>query len=194
MLTKKQFIERIEFIEDFHNRMCEFDEALRNYAPSDFSGFFDDKTYQYLIARLGEDVNDDNDYIGWWICETEFGKNKNMCKIWEGDTDHDPDWIVDTPEQLYDYIFIQNTKAPSKESVQLAVKAQDNGVKFALKIIEEMQRTNEKTKNEGWGERGVLLQYAQDKIEREYRLQRGIGADLNFSKNLHIISVLDEES
>ena len=194
MLTKKQFIERIKFIEDFHNRMCEFDEALRNYAPSDFSGFFDDKTYNHLIDCLGEDMDDEYDYIGWWICETEFGKNKNMCKIWENGTDHDPDWIVETPEQLYDYLFVLYGKAPSKDTLRLTVKAQDNGFKFALKHINDLREANSETKNVGWEDRDSLFDFILKTIAHDYLYARGTGADLNYQENLYIISLLDEES
>ncbi len=194
MLSKVQFLKRIEFIKRFHNRMVEFDKALEKYAPSDFSGFWDDETYNFLIECLEQDMQDEYHNITWWICDCEFGANKNLCKIWEGEIDHDPDWIIETPEQLYDYLFIQNTKTPSKDALRSTVKAQDNGFKFALKHINDLKEANSETGNIGWKDRDSLFDFILKTITNDYLYARGTGADLNYHDSLYIISILDKES
>ena len=197
MLTKKQFLTIMNIILKEEESQNKFDEALKEYAPSDFTGFAKMGLLDDLVGFLKNVMNDEGDYISWWLWDSpDKGKNPKFCKIWLGDADdpETPVMEITTPEKLYDFLLLNYEKAPSKESIEMAVKAQDNGVKFALKILNEMQETNKKTGNQGWEERNALLKYAQDKIEHEYRFSRGIGADLNLDKELHIIGVLDEEN
>lgn len=186
MITKQQFIERLQFIQDYTNRMNDFDKALKKFGHSDFSGFYDEDIILHLVKCLQEDMNDIYENISWWLYEAPEGEKK----IWESDIE----WDVSTPELLYAYLYVHHGDAPTTQELKRVVRAQDDGVKFALQILEEMKQTNGKTKNEGWGERGALLRYAQDKIEHEYRFQRGIGANLNYKDKFNIISVLENES
>lgn len=192
MLTKKQFLERLDFIKKYETRMNNFDKALQKFAKSDFTGFYDEITFGHLCDCLKEDMNDKYDTISWWMCDLEWGTRKDMCNIYHPETG-EVIATVDTPEALYDYLFIENTKTPPKEQMMAIVKAQDNGVKCALKVLDTMRNTNENTHNAGWAERNALLRYASDKIEHEYRFERGIGADLDIKKDFYIVSMLEEE-
>ena len=195
MLTKKQFIERLNFIKEYQEKMNTFDKALKEFAHSDFTGFYDENIYAHLLNNLIEDMDDKYDTISWWICETDWGKEEEMTAIWEkDDPDDKPTWNIKTPEDLYAYLFVNNAKAPSESSYALAIKAQDNGVKYTLKTLETMRYNNEEAHNKGWEERGALIRYALEKIENEYRMSRGGEADLDYSKFVEIISVLDDEN
>ena len=197
MISKRAFLRIINLIIKEEEAQKRFDEALREYAPSDFTGFAKLGILDELVDILSDLMQDEYDYLGWWLWDSpEMGRNPEFCKIWLGDED-DPNTeivIVDTPEKLYDFMFTQYSKAPSKETLRMTVKAQDNGVKFALKKLEELKKTNTQTQNEGWENRNALLEYAQTQIENQYRFDRGIGADLHFQQPFNIISVLDEES
>ena len=190
MLTKKQFLERLNFIKEYEIRMGNFDKALNEFAKSDFTGFFDETTFDFLCDSLKEDMGDEYDIISAWMFDMEWGTR--LTEIYDKDTG---EIIADlnSPEALYDYLFTEYAKAPSKEEVKSTIKAQDNGVKFALLILDEMQNTNENVHNFGWEERNALLKYAKDKITHEYQFQRGIGADLNLDSSCYIISVLEDE-
>lgn len=197
MLTKKQFLQRLKFIMDYNESVEKYDQALKEFAQSDFTGFYDEKLHNHLLTTLAEDMEQgEDDLISWWLYDCpEAGKNPQHAKIWDGDKD-DPEtteYDVSTPEKLYDYIFITYSKAPSKESIQMAIKAQDNGVRFTLKEIEKLKAKNATTKIKDWKNRDALLNFVQTQISNQYRFERGIGADLDLDKPLHIISVLEDE-
>lgn len=197
MLTKKQFLERLNFIIDYDKKVEKFDGALKEFAHSDFTGYYDEDIHIHLLNNLVEDMNDKDDYISWWLYDCpNAGKNPEHAKIWLGD-ENDPDTIVvdvSTPEKLYDYIFTNYSQTPSKNTIKSVIKAQDSGVKFALNEIQRTKEKNMETNNPGADDRNTLLQYVQDKISNEYRFKRGISADLNLDSPLYIISLLDEES
>lgn len=197
MLTKKQFLTILNLILKEEDAQEKFDEAIREYAPSDFTGFAKTGLLDTLVDFLVDAMEDSDGYISWWLWDApDRGKNKKGSRIWLGDSD-DPDTEVIeivTPEQLYSFLVANYGKAPSKDTVRTIIKSQDNGIKFALKTLDELIHTNNMTSNEGWTDRGALLRYARDKIENEYRLARGANADLNYSDNLFIISVLEDES
>ena len=193
MLTKKQFIKRLKFLQSFKERMDTFSEALCKYAPSDFTGFFDEETFNFLLSTLEEDMNDKYQNITWWICETDWGKRKDLCGIWEEDAGEEPTWKINTMEDLYAYLFCQNSKTPTKESLQLALRCQDNGVKFCLKEIQNVIDRNYETQNFGWEERNALLNYIKTIIKNNYLLKRGISVDLDYDKSIEIMSILEEE-
>ena len=199
MLTKKQFLERLNFIIEYDKSVERYDQALKEFAHSDFTGYYDEKLHNHLINMLVEDMDQDpdDDLISWWLYDCpEAGKHPEHANIWDGDAD-DPNttkYTIATPEDLYDYIFIHYSKAPSKDTIKSIVKAQDSGVKFALREIQHLRKTNNRTRNKGWEERDILFKYIQSQIENQYRFTRGIGADLNFDKPLNIISVLEDES
>lgn len=197
MISKKTFLKIINLIIKEEDEQNAFDYALKEYAPSDFTGFAKMGLLDDLVDILKDLMEDEHDYIGWWLWDSpERGKKPEYCKIWLGDSD-DPDTevvVVDTPEKLYDFMVTEYSKTPSKDTLRMVVKAQDNGIKFSLKRIQELIDTNSKTKNEGWEERNTLLKLAKDRIEDEYRFTAGTNKDLSLDEDLHIISVLDEES
>ena len=197
MITKKQFLQRLQFILDYEKAVEKYDQALKEFAHSDFTGYYDEKLHTHLLSMLAEDMNDEDDVISWWLYDCpEAGKHPEHANIWDGDID-DPNTIkytIATPEDLYDYLFIQNSKAPSKETMRMTVKAQDTGVKFALHQIALLKEKNKETKNNGWDERLALLDFTLSKIKNEYLLHRGVGADLNYSEPFTIISILEDES
>lgn len=199
MLTKKQFLERLNFIIEYDKKVEKYDQALKQFAHSDFTGFYDEDLHCHLLNTLVEDMNIpfDDDVISWWLYDCpEAGKNPKHCKIWDGDPD-DPDTIeynLTTPEKLYDYIFITYSKTPSKTTMKSIIKAQDNGVKYALKQIQQTRLDNNTIRNEGWEDRDVILKFIQTIIQNRYLYTRGTNADLDLDKDIYIISSLDEES
>ena len=203
MLTKKQFTKILNHIIKEEDRQERFNEALREYAPSDFTGFSKPDHTVFLVEILEDLMGDEPEgeygttYISWWLWDCpDRGrcKNDDSCTLWLGEHD-DPDTpkiIVRTPEDLYDAILINKSKAPSKESIQMAIKAQDNGVKFALKTIKEVKDKNFETHNKGWAERDAEMEYLAQKIINSYLLEAGVNRDLNLDEDLHIISILEE--
>lgn len=203
MLTKKQFIKILDYIIKEEDKQEKFSQALKEYAPSDFTDFSKPDITTFLVEIL-EDLMDDKPYskyddstISWWLwgcpdrgrCE-----NDDSCTIWLGEPD-DPEtekFIIRTPEDLYAFLVVSHGKAPSEESIQMAIKAQDTGVKFALKIIKDIKNKNFETHNKGWSERDAEMEYLLQKITNEYLFKAGTNRDLNLDEDLHIISILEE--
>lgn len=197
MLTKKQFLTILNLILKEEDAQEKFNEALREYAPSDFTGFAKMGILDTLVDFLVDAMEDSDGYISWWLWDApDRGRNPKGCRIWLGDSD-DPDTeVVEiiTPEQLYSFLVANYGKAPSKDTIRLAVKSQDNGVKFALRQIDNIIESNIEAKNPGWEERKTLMELLIGKISNEYLLARGTGADLNYLDDSIIISVLEDES
>lgn len=191
MLTKKQFLDRLSFLMEWSKKVDRFDQALKDFAKSDFTGYYDEGVHNHLLDTLVEDMEDDDGLISWWLYDCpQAGECPEHAKIWT--EDEKQEWDVSTPEKLYDYIFLSKTQAPAKETLQMAIKAQDTGIKFALKTIQNLRKANSKARNEGWEDRDILLKLAQSKIENEYLYQTGANRDLHFDEPLHIISILEE--
>lgn len=199
MISKASFLKAIHFLIKEEEKQEKLDKALKKYTSSDSTGFSKPDISIFLLDFLRAEMNDTEDYLSWWLYECpKRGKCKDdkLCTIWLGDID-DPNSekiIVRDPEDLYYLLLINSTRTPSKESLQMAIKAQDAGVKFTLKEIQLLQDKNKTTKNEGWQDRDTLFQYIKTQIENQYRFERGIGADLDFQKPFGIINLLEEES
>lgn len=197
MISKARFLKIIHFLIGEEAKQEELHKALKKYAPSDFTGFLKTDIGIFILDFLQTEMNDTDNYIGWWLYDCpKRGKceDDKRCTIWLGDIDN-PDTdkvVIRTPEDLYDFLITQTGSAPSKESLDLTKKAQDNGVKFALQTINQIKEKNSKTRNPGWEERQTLMQYLIDKITNTYLAKAGVNRDLNLDEDLHIISTLEE--
>lgn len=190
MLTRKQFKDLIGYYQKECKDMDEFDEALKKYAQSDFTGFYRDQVYD--IIKLAESLmNDKYSYISWWLFDTN-NQDPEYTKIWE-EGEEEPSWDIRTLDDLYDYLLITYYQTPPKEQLDAIIKAQDNGVKFALKTINDLAKKNAQTGNKDWQERNAMFELVSSKIENEYLLLRGM-TDLHSDENCPIISILNEES
>lgn len=181
MLTKQQFLKRIDFIKEYEKKVNNFDHALKVFAPSDFTGFYDETIFNHLLDNLKEDMDDDYDTISWWMCDTEWGERKDMCKISrgeKGDIDYQ-EWNILTPSDLYDYLMecqqenmaneLDEIMQDNEDTVyRIGSKAQTEGVRFALNEISAISLTNENTQNPGWKERGTLLKLVYSQIKNHY--------------------------
>lgn len=191
MLTKQQFIDRMNFIKKYEERVETFDHALKEFAPSDFTGFYDETIYEYLLKSITEDMNDEYDTISWWMCETEWGKKKDMCKITrgeKGDADYQ-EWSLLTLSDLYDYLEecqwervndeLDETLSDHEDTIyDIGCKAQTEGVRFALNEISTISLTNENTQNPGWESRAAFLKLVYNQIRNHYLQETGLNADL----------------
>lgn len=61
-------------------------------------------SYYELLSDLCE--LEEDPYVGtdldWFCYETNFGRRKDMCKVF--DTETSRTWTIETPETLYDFI------------------------------------------------------------------------------------------
>jgi len=99
MISKKQFVKTINFLEESKKRVLKIDDLL----GSDF--VFDIVCdYEETIVRCLSDALNDVDYISWWIYECEYGQiNTNVwTKHENGEETVDN---LDTVEKLYDFLL-----------------------------------------------------------------------------------------
>ena len=101
-LTKSQFCTAIN---NYHSMLQEEEELMEalgidpEWKPNDWIQAY----YDFLIEMCELDSNDyyGND-VDWFCFETDFGRRKDMCVMYDVDTDRN--WRVETPEILYDFI------------------------------------------------------------------------------------------
>lgn len=193
MLTREQFKTLIIYIMAEKEKGDRLDEALREYAPSDFTGFC--KETDDLLEFLEDVMGDTDGTISWWMYETEYGEREEMINIWEkDDPDDKPTWRIKTLDDLYNYIYAHHKEAPSKKELKSLLFQQEQGFKFALSKIRELRDTNTKTANKGYEERNYLLNYLLETLPNDYIFATGVGHLPDIDEGVFIISTLDGES
>lgn len=180
MLTKKQFVDRANFIKNYEKRADNFDHALKEFAPSDFTGFYDETIFNHLLKNLQEDMEDEHDTISWWMCDTEWGQKKDMCNIYDSTT-NEIIAVVDSLESLYDYLEKSQSEKVSENHedtiFRIGKKAQTDGLRFALNELAIINANNQTLKNAGWEERKALLELIYNQIVNNYLLATGINPE-----------------
>lgn len=78
------------------------------------------------------------------------------------------------------------------DTLRLALRTQDIGVRFALQEIEKLVKKNQEVANEGWKDRDTLLKLVHSKISNEYLLKTGVGRDMSTDKSLTLIAEMDD--
>ena len=192
MISKDDFIKRLDEILEMEEMDAEFEKALRKFAPSDFTGFSRSNLIAKKIESLEEDVEDSYGYVCWWLYEADRGQAEDsLCTI----EDEDNKWIIKTAEDLYDYLQETNREEESTEDdiedfIQegLARRAQVDGVRFAINVITQLRHTNKKTNGVKASEIEALLKYVSDKIETEYALSTGIFIKLYENEGITLFS------
>ncbi len=101
-LDKAQFCTAVETYKEMLEEQDELLDALNaniEWKPGEWIN-----NYYELLTDLCE--MEEDPYIGtdldWFCFETDFGRKKDMCKVF--DTETSRTWRIETPETLYDYI------------------------------------------------------------------------------------------
>lgn len=186
-ITKTSFVTFIEKIVYDQKRYDELDKALKQFAPSDFTGIA--KINDWKVEWISEVMRDKEGWIEWWLYETDCGEKLNQ--VWEdGDPEDDPTWVIKTPDDLYDFLMVQYYKAtnPIREK-----KAQDNGFKYALQGIKSCKDVNSLSRNEGWEDRDILFQFLLTTLTNHYLLEAGANSDVDYNEEINLICSLEGE-
>ncbi len=100
-LTKSQFCSAVNTYREMLEqelKYCDFLNISPEWGPGEWIGNY----YQFLsdLCELEEDI-----YVGttldWFCHDTDFGRNKDMNKIFDGTKT----WRIESPDILYDYIM-----------------------------------------------------------------------------------------
>lgn len=99
MITKKEFCEIFDLLIKQREIDNEFEESMHK-CFSDSCGIFslNDKLWTAAVKALSHAVNDEYDYISWWIWEDDM---QGRLTITEEDG---TEYAIHNPEELYDLI------------------------------------------------------------------------------------------
>lgn len=101
MLTKKQFIKLLTDFKQIEEDINNVDKALKKLDP-DFGGFYLSRVSTLITDALKAAMNDEYDYIGYWVYELDYGSKWKKGTI---TTKEGKDIKLKTAEDLYDYII-----------------------------------------------------------------------------------------
>ncbi len=101
LLTKETFCQALRMIREQDAINEEVAAALGKVSGGVDTFGCDNKWFEALLMVLKEAVNDQYDYIGWWLYEAT-----DDYKVWEN-YDDGREWCLKEPEALYDYIVTE---------------------------------------------------------------------------------------
>lgn len=101
MISKEKFIKAINIIkayEEYEQKLYDLDIDLA-----------DNKRLNSLVSTyvelLAEAANDTDNFVSWWVWETQYGTNEEVNMYWnEGEDVEQPGHTISTPGELYDVI------------------------------------------------------------------------------------------
>lgn len=167
MISKSDFIFIMNFILNRQEKEATFSKQIQEFTGDcDFTGFHTN-VVDKLVEWLEQVMNDEDNTISWWLWDAPHaGKSdpENFVIL-----DHGKKYVVDTVEALYDYLY----QGYSDNFTATAYKAQAEGIKFAIHIIDDLIKDNTNTNNDGVEERNALLGLVREKIKNEYMLASG---------------------
>jgi len=105
MLSKPKFIKFIKELQSIELDIEGVHKALQKLDP-DFGGFYLSRVNTLIVKLLQESVNDQEEWISYWIYELDYGKKWRKGTV----TDKNKkDIKLQTAEDLYNYI-VENNK------------------------------------------------------------------------------------
>lgn len=107
MLSKQSFCMALRMINEQREIDEEFSKALEKMGNGFLAFGCDNKYYIALLAVLKEAVNDQYDYIDWWLYDT----SDYIVAMQDGTRE----WNLKEPEDLYDYIVNECQDEQTKE-------------------------------------------------------------------------------
>ena len=96
LLSKETFCKALQLIREQEAIYEEVGAALSKVGDGHFVLGSENKFHEALLMVLKESVNDQYDYIGWWLYEHAD------YKVWT--SDGSKEWVLEAPEALYDFI------------------------------------------------------------------------------------------
>ena len=97
IITKETFCKALEMIREQERINDEFAQALQKVGNGHYVFGTENKFFDALLMVLKEAVNDQYDYISWWLYET----SDYIVETSDGSQK----WDLREPEALYDYII-----------------------------------------------------------------------------------------
>lgn len=96
-ISKELFCKAIRLLQEQEAIDDEFGRALQKVGNGHFVFGTENRYREALLMVLKDGLNDQYDYIGWWLYE-----GAPDYKVWSGDESRE--WDLTEPEALYDFI------------------------------------------------------------------------------------------
>lgn len=96
-ISKKTFCKALALIQEQEQINEQFGEALNLVGDGFFLFGAENRNLEALLLVLKEAMNDQYDYIDWWLYEA------SDYRVWSGDGNQV--WELKEPEALYDFII-----------------------------------------------------------------------------------------
>ena len=98
--TKETFCKALEMIREQERINDDFSQALQKVGNGYYVFGTENRYYDALLMVLKEAVNDQYDYISWWLYDTDdyIVETKDGSQKWD----------LREPEALYDYLVEEN--------------------------------------------------------------------------------------
>lgn len=105
IMNKELFVKTINQMEELHNEEEKFNGVLKVIDPEFGGGYIHNKTINMLENLLKELVNDQYDYIGYYLWELNFGHDYEDGMI---TSETGENIRLSNPEELYNLIAEEN--------------------------------------------------------------------------------------
>lgn len=99
-ISKETFTKALELIKEQERINDEFGKALNLVGNGFFAFGCDNRFLEALLLVLKDALNDQYDYIGWWLYEATPD-----YQVWTDD--HSKEWCLKAPGDLYDFILTE---------------------------------------------------------------------------------------
>lgn len=101
----REILSKEEFVAHIKGLKLEFDKLNKLYSEFGIDTIEMPWCYSsnHFIDLLEQSMGDEYGNISWWCYETDFGRDKNMNKIYDA-FGKKVIAVLNTPEDLYDYL------------------------------------------------------------------------------------------
>lgn len=112
MITKEEFQKAIEALRQQNAVDDNFQTHMEAAFPGSYAPIYENLLWTLSVHLLELLMEDPYKYIGWWVWETHFGKEHPNVTWTSPDGETEKVWVLDTPENLYDFL-VENAKRDS---------------------------------------------------------------------------------
>lgn len=112
MITKEEFQKAIKALKQQNAVDDNFQTHMEAAFPGSYAPIYENHLWTLSVHLLELLMEDPYKYIDWWVWETNFGKEHPNVTWTSPDGETEKVWVLDTPENLYDFL-VENAKRDS---------------------------------------------------------------------------------
>ena len=104
MISKETFCNIICHIEDMELMANDINAVFNMHTTNDFfdgAAFIDFELIDLAVKAIEEMFYDNDGWISWWMFETKYGTDTQMCRVISGDKE----FYLGSAAELYDFLY-----------------------------------------------------------------------------------------